>query len=357
MNKGSRVRLQDVARKTRLAVSTVSMILTGQAQAMRISPECVARVQQAAAELGYRGNYHAKALKRGRAAAVGLFLGSQQAYGYYSEMMEGANRVLAEAEHDLVVIASSTGETAVARACNALQEHRIDALIVPGSIGQHVWQAFEPLVALIVFAGLPVPTSHVRVVQAFEPGIDQALAHLRDLGHRELLVVFPGKTEPDPRLTYILRRAVEVGLTPQWLDIPGEGDGEMYRRAKEAFRVWLAGKVQVSAILTYNETVATGICSVLWGLGWHVPRDVSVVAFDDAHAAYLNPPLTAISMGLRELGRRAAELALEMAVSGHVKRYRKRDFVVECELIPRSSTAVRSGRFSAGTSVKKVRAT
>jgi LacI family transcriptional regulator len=58
--------------------------------------------------------------------------------------------------------------------------------------------------------------------------------------------------------------------------------------------------------------MAFGALTALAEEGLSVPRDISVVGFDDIQlAAYFNPPLTTVAQPLREMGWRAVEILLE----------------------------------------------
>jgi LacI family transcriptional regulator len=74
----------------------------------------------------------------------------------------------------------------------------------------------------------------------------------------------------------------------------------------------LAGGARPSALVCLNDRTAFGAYQALQEQGLRVPRDVSVVSFDDSDlAAWLRPALTSVSLPHLELGRRAVELLLD----------------------------------------------
>ena len=68
----------------------------------------------------------------------------------------------------------------------------------------------------------------------------------------------------------------------------------------------------VTAIIAYNDLMAIGALRAVRARGGQVPRDVSVIGFDDVDvAAYVEPPLTTISQSTAELGRLAVRLLID----------------------------------------------
>jgi DNA-binding LacI/PurR family transcriptional regulator len=77
---------------------------------------------------------------------------------------------------------------------------------------------------------------------------------------------------------------------------------------RRAAAVMLAERDRPTAVLAANDLMALGVMAELRAAGLHIPRDVSVIGFDDiAFAALSEPPLTTICLPRAELGRRAVE--------------------------------------------------
>ena len=63
----------------------------------------------------------------------------------------------------------------------------------------------------------------------------------------------------------------------------------------------------------FNDEMAIGVMEAARERGVHVPRDLSVVGFDDIRfARHMNPPLTTIAQPMREIGERTVRLLLEI---------------------------------------------
>src|SRR5262249_23670711 len=91
-----------------------------------------------------------------------------------------------------------------------------------------------------------------------------------------------------------------------------------------------------TALLTFNDMSAIGAIRAFCDAGYRVPKDISVVGFDDVQtAAYMNPRLTTVRQPLRRMGE-AAALSLLQRISN--VEVRSEEIVVEPELIVREST-------------------
>ena len=66
------------------------------------------------------------------------------------------------------------------------------------------------------------------------------------------------------------------------------------------------------AILCANDEMAMGCIDALNDLGYSVPRDISVLGFDDMGADNCNPPLTTVSYSMRDFARLAVEEAIRL---------------------------------------------
>jgi DNA-binding LacI/PurR family transcriptional regulator len=92
----------------------------------------------------------------------------------------------------------------------------------------------------------------------------------------------------------------------------------------------------VTAVFVANDPMALGLLRVLHEIGREVPRDVSVVGFDDVpEAAYFTPPLTTVRQDFMEMGRRSLHLLLTEIDNGTRSTTNE---TVPSELIIRSST-------------------
>jgi DNA-binding LacI/PurR family transcriptional regulator len=213
-------------------------------------------------------------------------------------------------------------------------------LLVPTIDRQQHWLRELPVPAVLVEREMDDnrlgPASSVRT--AHEQGAAAAVDHLHGLGHRRIALI----TRGDSQAAELIRRGWElqvarlgldadvpvisgkdVGSWPRWSDADVD---TVVRQLREA---------QVTALLCHNDENAMTIVQHARGLGWSVPDQLSVVAYEDEVARLGDPPLTAVSPPKEEVGRLAARTLLELigepAAARHIR--------IEPRIIVRHSTA------------------
>jgi len=319
-----RARLRDVAEAAGVDPSVVSRVLSGDGR-LSIRPETRQRVLAAAARLEYRPNRAAQTLKTARTMAIGMVV-PDLANPAFALVAEGAERCGADAGYALVLIRRTEG--------GRLDDlvGRVDGLLVAAATSDVSYRRE-------LFGGLPAVLVNRR-----EPGeipsvvVDDAVRHLLSLGHRRIAHVAGPQTADTARRRLAGWRLAlaEAGLEPEQ-DAVIEASAFDEAAADRAAEALLAGAARPTAVFAANIRLATGTLAAAHRLGLEVPRDLSIVGFDDHPlAAYLHPPLTTIRMPLVELGAAAVESLLD-EIDG--RRAESRLVDTPAELVIRASTA------------------
>ena len=98
----------------------------------------------------------------------------------------------------------------------------------------------------------------------------------------------------------------------------------------------LAQDRDVTAIFAANDEMALGVMRAMFEAGREVPRDVSIIGFDDVpFARYLTPPLTTVRQDFEEIGQRSVDLLLDAIRGVDDSRVRA---AITPELVVRDST-------------------
>jgi len=354
--------LKQIAQRAGCTVSAVSTVLNGARGSTGVGAAARQRIVRCAQELGYEANYHAQALRAGRSATIGLLLGPGDEgtvhARFFGPIMAGVEAGVRRAGSDLLLVGPSERESELERGFRYCRQGRVDALVVPGLIyhGQR---------ELIAGADVPIAVAlaqgsvgHPVVCIAEATGIGEALGHLRDLGHREVVwlgVAVNGAERSPERATAVQAMAMAAGLGCRVLTADaGNGDSlaeitGWVDAARSCFASHLWSAAPPSAVLAYNELCGLGVYAALRDAGLRVPEDVSVIGFDDITATVALPPMTVVSLQLREVGLAAARMALELAAGPEGrKRLDGQDLLVPSRLVVRSSTGpaaeARAGR-------------
>jgi LacI family transcriptional regulator len=354
--------LKQIAQRAGCAVSAVSTVLNGARGSTGVSAAVRQRIEQCAQELGYEANYHAQALRAGRAATIGLLLGPGAGptvhARFFAPIMAGVEAGVRQAGSDLLLVGPSEAESELERGLRYCRQGRIDALVVPGLVYHGQMERIARADAPIAVALAQAPPGHPTVSIAEEPGIRQAMEHVAERRHREViwldLTVAGAERTPD-RAAGVQALAATAGLACRTVTIPIGNPDKLLEiagwvdAAHACFSAHLQAEAPPTAVIAYNELCALGAYAALAEAGLRVPEDVSVIGFDDITADVALPPMTVVSLQLREVGLAAAALALALASgAGAWQRLAGQIVSVPAQLVVRSSTGLaarkRTGR-------------
>ncbi|MGL4256959.1 LacI family DNA-binding transcriptional regulator [Microbacterium sp.] len=318
--------LSDVAARAGVSVSAVSRVLSD-APSARVSEATRQRIHDAAAELGYRPNFAARALKFARTNVVGLVV-PDLTNAIFTELMRGvedeAHRrgymvLLARAEEML------DDEEPIPR---LIGEGRVDGVLV--QVGDNMRpQDLESLVTgklPVVFVNSVPPQGVGSVVLDDERGLRLATQHLIDLGHTRIALVngLPASDTARRREAGFRATMADAGLEVREDYITRLGYDP--RSGGVALSELAARDTPPSAVVVANVNAAHGALLEARRLGLTVPEDLSIVAMHDAWTAENAwPPLTTVRMPLYELGRTAMAAVFDRITAGTVSDVVVRD--------------------------------
>lgn len=319
----------DVARKAGVSQATVSLVLSGKA-AGRISDATAEQVRRCAKELGYRPNAAARALRSGTASAVGLVV-SDVTHPFFGRTLRGAQRAAWEAGHVVVLIDDGYGAAWGDGSVEALRAGAIDGfLFFAADPPESLERPGSPPVVVVE----ATPERFPHVVLDVEVGIDAVLAHLHELGHRNIgyfRSVVPGQTF-DRRLARWRAHLEANGVDPAAV-ATGEGRFDAARAIASAHEL-LRELGDTTAVICDDDVLASGLVTAARQAGIDVPGRLSVAGFDDLDLAlYSAPPLTTVRADPEGLGAAAFEL-LHARIEGRRPKSRR----LPVELVVRDST-------------------
>jgi DNA-binding LacI/PurR family transcriptional regulator len=323
--------MADVARLAGVSHQTVSRVLNDHPNVRPLTRD---RVLAAIRELAYRPNAAARMLVTRRTHTLGVISFDTMLYGPASmlygferaahdsyfvsiaslpaldrrSMLDAVERFLGQGVEGIMVIA--TQDTAVAALAH-----------VPAEV---------PLVA--VGCGTKAAVTSVAIDNA--GGAAAATRYLLSLGHRTVHHVAGTTAHLDAQERVDgWRRALSEYGAPEPAVLPGDWSAssgyEMGQR--------LAADPEVTAVLCGNDTMALGVMRALAEHGLRVPRDVSIVGFDDVpEAGFYSPPLTTVRQDFGEVGRQALNTLIDRMSGAIEAGLRVR---IAPELIIRTSAA------------------
>ncbi|MFI7407622.1 LacI family DNA-binding transcriptional regulator [Streptomyces sp. NPDC049627] len=335
--------MKDIARHAGVSQSAVSFALNGRPG---VSEDTRDRVRRVAEELGWRPSTAARALSGEGAATVGFVLARPaETLGvdsFFLQLVSGIQEVLAERHLGLLfqVAEGIDDECAVYRRWWA--EHRVDGVLVVDP------RTDDPRPGLLDELGLPgvviggAPDGRhpgLSTVWADDAGAMAAVVdELYALGHRRIVHIagLPGLAHTERRIRTLRAEAARRGLTGVESVTTDYSDAEgaaVTRRVLEA-------SAPPTALIYDNDVMALAGVAAATELGCSVPRDVSVVSWEDsALCRMVKPWLSALSRDSVEFGRTAARELTALLDGGSARAVR----VPVPRLIERGSTGVARG--------------
>ena len=311
----------DVARQCGVSQSTVSLVFAGKA-AGRISTRTEAAVREAAAELGYRPNAAARALKVGAARTVALVV-PDITNPFFGGLLRGAQTAARAAGYAVALIDTDNDRDWGAASAEALRAGPADGLLLFEVEPPRRAAGSEPIV-VIESEG----HGHPSVRLDAGAGTEAAIRHLLELGHTRIGHVSSVFEHPTFRMR---RRAVDRLVAG---DVPRVRTEFKLDAARDAALELLRAHPELTAVFCDDDVVAAGAYLAARELGLRIPHDLSVVGFDGLDIGrVLDPPVTTVVADPQELGRVAFELLIAQ-LAGR----RPRSRVMSVALAVRGST-------------------
>jgi DNA-binding LacI/PurR family transcriptional regulator len=326
-----RVTSVDVARHAGVSQSTVSLVFSGKGRG-RVSEATQERVRSSARELGYRPNVAAQALRLGTSRAVALLV-PDITNPFFSRVLRGAQRAAQDAGYTVVLVDTANDRRWEEQSFQALRAGPVDGYLLfevsaPRDLGpdQHVvlMETEATRCPWVRFDG--------------ESGAEAAFRHLLELGHRRIghLAAAPDADAFHMREAARRRVLAEARVDPDAQ--PRATTPIAIEAARRASGPLLDARP--TAVFCDDDVIAAGLYMAARDRGLSIPRDLSVVGFDDMDfARALEPPLTTVALDAERLGA----TAFELLVGRMAGRRTRRRVVLPAELLVRGSTGPPDG--------------
>lgn len=336
--KGGAVTIDEVAHHAGVSPMTVSRVVNGHAGVREANRD---RVMRSVRELGYRPNMAASALAAAQHTCIALIY-TNPSSSYLRELLVGALRGSARAAAQLVIATWDGLDAAECLAAARQLSNSVAGVVLPPPLCES-----KAIVSAFSQAGVPVVSiasghfsdtiSCVRIDDYCASR--EVVSHLIEHGHTRI-----GYIKGDPNQTASAHRwqgyrdaLADAGIAyDDKLVQPGHFT---YRSGLDAAERLLALRRPPSAIFASNDDMASAVVSVAHRRGLDVPRDLSVVGFDDTSAATMVwPELTTIHQPVATMADTAIDILLREIRRGASDRILV-NHVLPHQLVRRSSVA------------------
>ncbi len=330
------VNIHDVARHARVSIATVSRVVN---RIATVDPALAERVWKAVDEVGYVPNTQARALVSGRSRILGLIV-SEITNPFFPELVQEFDNLAVEQGYEVMIGSTNYDPERTELLIRRMIERKLDGVaVMTFGIEEQLVQKLVKQGFPLVFVDAGPDLPNVRVLKVnYGEGIRQAVEHLATLGHRRIAFI----SGPLNMRTAATRRdAFKSAMAERGLAVPAaaivEGKHTM-ESGKAAMEKLLKLAELPTAVVCSNDMTAIGVLHALDETTHKVPRDISVVGFDDIHLTqFMLPPLTTVQMSCRELAAAAVE-ALRAGIEPVHAKSAEREWPIATRLVVRRST-------------------
>jgi LacI family transcriptional regulator len=331
--------LREVAKRAGVSIKTVSRIVNNDAG---VTAKTRAAVTPHLAALNYVPNHAARQMRMGTSSIFGLMTDAIATTPYSVDIVRGAQAAL-EDQHQTLLIASSDGDAEREQDLwRMFRAHRVAGVVYasmfhrPHDVGH---PAFDQ--SIILANCFAAHGDRPSIIPDDEAGGYEQAKYLLSRGHRRIgIITLISEIEATHLRAKGMRRAfMEAGVAfDEVLEVSGYTGSvgkEVSKVVPEATRM-LEGKNRPTAIICGNDTVALQVYAAAAALGLNVPRDLSVIGFDDLRliSETLYPQLTTVALPYFDIGRKAIELSY--SAREHDEDWAPR-LLVPCPLVERHS--------------------
>jgi DNA-binding LacI/PurR family transcriptional regulator len=297
--------IKDVAREAGVSTATVSHVINN---TRFVSEEVRGRVLAAVEKCGYYPNADARSLASGRSHVIGLVV-SDISNPFFPELVKSIESAAFERGYDVMLSNTNYDPERTSHYIRRFIERKLAGVVVMTSeLDAELIGELAKREVSVVFLDLGEPGVHMSNLRVnYEAGIEEAISHLVSLGHTEISFI------GGPAHLRSAARRREAFVASMRRHLP-EARAEVFRGdfklegGRRAACEMLDLTERPTAVVAANDMMALGAMVEFRAAGLQIPRDVSIVGFDDiAFATLCEPPLTTICLPRMELGRRAVE--------------------------------------------------
>ena len=309
------VRLKDIAQDLGVSVVTVSKVLRGNSD---ISEATRLRVLKRMEELNYQPNMLARGLASGRTYTVGLVV-PDLVHPYFAEFAKALGGVLRTSNRALILASSEEDPEVERQEIRTLLSRGVDVLLIASCQTdlRDLDETGNSRTPYLLFdRNFQNRTSNFVGSDDVQVG-EIATRHLVEIGRKRIAHLGGKNNSPAAdRLKGYRNTLVQAGLTSPdtYVVVHDRMEEAGDRVGFEAMQELLRLDPRPDAVFCYNDLMAIGAIEATLQAGLRVPEDIAFVGCGNLrYANYLRVPLSSIDHGTSELGRVAAELALELS--------------------------------------------
>jgi len=334
--KGGNVTIKDVALKAGVSTSTVGRVVGNYGY---VSDKTREKVLKAMKEIGYYPNAIARSLKRRRTQTI-AYLVPSITNPFFSQIATSIEDLASSHEYNLILCNAGTKADKLRKITSMLLENRIAGIIhsLPSTDAlSNLVEIFQNTHIPIVSASGSRRFSEVDRVMADDvQGARDATRFLLKLGHSRIALLAVKNSTTSKLRTQGYKEAfqeVKCKLDERYIV---EGPDFSEDSGYTLMKVLLGRNKPPTGVVAFNDVMAVGAIRAIKEEGLSIPKDISLIGFDDTIARLTQPPLSSIALPMEEIGRVAIRILLDRIEGRDTGEPKK--VVLQEKLVVRDST-------------------
>lgn len=316
--RNNKVTIYDVARLANTSATTVSRVLSG--SDYPVSQPLKERIFEAAKKLNYSPNVLARSLKNNTSLDIGVIIPTIT-NPFYSSVILGIEKEADKNGYNLLLCNTFRDIEKERKYLQSLYEKQVKGVIISAlgyeNIGEYIKRGLN-----FVLLDQKIDNIECSII-SFDcfKGAYIAVEYLIKNGHKKIVFVSSPLTKWTRRETF---KGYKMALIDNGISINEEyfligtceeeveEEGFEFKNGKLMADEFINRKLDATAVLAVNDMTAFGFIQQMAIHGKRVPRDLSVIGFDDiSFSRMFSPPLTTVQYPAYEVGRLAAKLLFD----------------------------------------------
>lgn len=294
--------IHDIATHLKVSATTVSFVLNGKAEEMRISDGIAEKIVKYATAVSYRPNLIAKSLRTGKSRIIGMMV-EDIADPFFAGIARGIERIAYKLGYK-IFFASTENETANAKdLIKVFRERQVDAYIIapPPHLSCEIQSLLDDGKPVVLFDRyFPELSTNNIVVDNYE-GSYKAISYLQSEGFTDIgfVTLDSDQWQMEERMRGYTDALQKYGKKKYVLKVPYLMEE---REVIEKMKAFLLKHTTLDAILFATNYLTLNGFSAIRDLKMKIPQDVAIISFDDSPVFHLLlPAVTAIAQPVQQI--------------------------------------------------------
>ncbi len=337
--------IKQVAQEAGVSVATVSRVMNGSADKIRISARTQQHVLRTVERLSYQPNMLARGLRSGRSRLIGIILRSVQHHST-GRLLQGVERTLSAGGYGLIVRTTEGVLSHMVDDVAFLADKQVEGMLLSAPLmpsretGKQLRHLERSGARMVLMGATDIPGVESPYIGHDDIQVGMmATRHLLDLGHSNTLcLTCTGKhnTVGADRVQGYKAARLAAGLDGGLIREMNMQDRSYEEQGHRAMTAFLKEGRRCSAVFAHCDAAALGAMRAIVETGLRVPDDIALVGVDDEpFGRYITPSLTTVALDNVALGERAAAMLMQI-LEGH--RVEPRKTLMKPMFIQRMST-------------------